>query len=286
MIRENYIYSSKENDDPILDYQSIDTSHLEKKPQMLLGLPFYNATTDEMVAHSVRSLEKLRESKSQSFHPMHIMPIDPYIFFYLRWNKKFRKVAQESFINLPAALGLRFIGKLFKVNIAEITPTVNYTMNIIRLAQAKELSIFIIGSSPDILEKLHVNFLRSFPKLRITGKHHGQLSGESKKNVIEALRKTDPHVIIISMGFAKEMRWIKEYKKELKNCLLINLNGSLDFMAGKKKRAPDFIEERHLAWLWNTVNRPYKLYKVLFLIFSYLQLFLTRIFTGKKYIQS
>ncbi len=294
-MEENYNYtkplnpafqhqSAKEDDDPILEFQMLPTDLIMSKRFYLLGIPFIGANSHELISHCIGVLENVRAAKQGG--AQHIMPIDPYIFMTLKYRKTYRAISQSAFINLPAAKGIRWIARFFKFDLPEIIPASQFVLNLFRVAQAKEYTVFFIGSDSKALEKLQVNFTRSFPRLRITGKHHGHLKGAAKEKVVAALQKTDPHIILLSLGFRKEMAWIRENKEYLKNCLLINLNGALDIMAGRKKRAPDFIEKAHMTWFWQSINRPYHWYRLLAILFFYIHLFVLRIFNKKKYVRS
>lgn len=274
--------SSKEDNDPILEYQEIDTRNIEKQKYPLVTIPFFNATSAELIAYTTRTLEEIKNS-SRKKPALHIMPVDPFIFFTLRHHKKSGVLAKNSFINLPAGRGIQWIAGLFKKPLPEEIPASLFVLNLIRMAQAKNYTLFIVGSDNQVLEKLHSNFLRSFPKLRITGKHHGYLKGEAKEKVLAAMQKTAPDIILLSLGYKKEMQWISENKKHLKNCIIINLNGALDNMAGKKKSAPNFINERHLVWFWRSINRPHRWYRLPYLFFCYLELLVLRVFKAKLY---
>jgi len=278
----NDIHTAKHDDDPILDYQNIQTDNINQKVKKLCGIPFINASQNELIAYTGKQLSEIYDSKTV-IGPLHIQPIDPYIFQLIRHKKLYRKIANQSFINLPAAKGMIEISKLSGNPISYIVPSPQFVMNLIRFAQAKDFTLFIIGSNLPVLEKLYGNLMRSFPKLRITGKHPAYMEKSENEKVVSALRKTRPHIVILSLGFKKEMKWIEKNRDSIQNCVLINLNGTLDIMTGRKKRAPDFIEESYLTWLWEALNRPYRWYRLLVLAYGYLEIFFIRLFMKKKY---
>jgi len=279
-----YSYSaSKEDDDPILEFQNIPIDKIQNKKIEIAAVPFYVATGNELISLTMRQIETIRK-KGATHGPQHILPINPYHFFNIRHFKRYRQLSQSSFINLPSEKGMLGISALFHKDLPEIISVTQFVLNIIRVAQAKEYTLFIVGSSNRVLDTLNINFMRSFPRLRITGKHNGQLKGKAAKNVIEALRKTDPHIILLSLGYKKELKWIEAHKSELKNCILINLDGALDIMAGKKKSAPDFVVEKHLAWLWVLFSKPFNWYKIPYVLYSYIELVFLKIFLRKKYV--
>ena len=273
--------SSKEDDDPILDFQNIDLKSIQNSKQYTSGVPFYKASLNELVGLSLHQLEDIRgKGKSESLQ--HVLPLNPYNFFRCRFNKKYFSLLRSSFINLPAEKGMIGLSNIVKTQLPQIIPISQYLMNLIRVAQEKNYTIYIIGSSTEVLEKLQTNLMRSFPRLRITGKHHGQVKGMAKKNVIESVRKTDPHIVILSLGFKQEMNWVMQNTELLKRSLLVNLGGGLNVMAGKKKPAPDFIVEANITWLWRILSRPYLWYRFFILGGGYVFLIYQRLFKNKS----
>jgi N-acetylglucosaminyldiphosphoundecaprenol N-acetyl-beta-D-mannosaminyltransferase len=273
--------TAKHDDDPILDFQNIPTDLTEKKIKNIAGVNILDAGQNELIAYTGKKLEKIYSS-SIKYGPIHIQPLDPYIFHRIRHSKLYAKVTSEAFINLASAKGMIAISKLFGNPINNITPAPQFVMNLIRYAQAKDFTIFIIGSNNAVLEKLSGNLIRSFPRLRITGKHPAYRDNADNEKVISALKKTNPHIILVSMGYKKEMKWVNQNRSELKNCILINLSGTLDKMTGRKKRAPDFIEEAYLTWFWECINRPYRWYRLFILLYGSIELIFLRLFKNKK----
>ena len=279
----HYVHqSSKEDDDPILEFQSIETDHLEKNKKRLGKIDFHNATGKELVALTCRKIDEIRSPRNRSRKIYQVIPLDPYRLNWISRKKKFFPLTKEAFINLPAGAGIRWMSRMLKKEIPERVNTINYVMNLIRLAQAKEYTMFIVGSKDDILEKLTHNLRRSFPRLRIVGKHHGYLKDHLGDRLIEALRKTDPHIILLGMGYHREMRWISENKEKLGNSILVNVGGALDILAGFQKKAPDFFETRGLTWFYRALNSPARWHRLFFIQAWFFSVLLKRIFFSKN----
>ncbi len=282
----NPFLTNKDDDDPILEFKNIDTGHLEIKKIDLGGIPFYPATGSELIAHSLHRLEELREMKRRDLHthsgPQFVIPFDPYRYAWVRMRRKFLEIAQSSFINLPDGAGLLWLARMEGKKLPELVTTIGYSMNLIRLAQAKGYTVFFVGGRDEVLDKLAMNLKRSFPNLRIVGKHHGYLKGASKQRVVEALRKTDPHIIFLGIGYHKGMKWLMENRGALGNCIIVNMAGELDILAGKRKKAPDSFAIRGYTWLWRTMNRPWRWHRFLVIVYWFFGTLFRRIFRRKK----
>jgi len=66
------------------------------------------------------------------------------------------------------------------------------------------------------------------------------------------------------MGSEKQELWIYKWREEFKDIpVCIGIGGSLDIWAGEKKRAPKFIQELGLEWLYRTILEPRRIKRVL-----------------------
>ena len=277
--------TNKDDSDPILDYKSIDTSDFDRKKIFLGKIPFYPATSTELVAHSIHKLDAMREKKKQStrrFGAQLVIPFDPYRYTWVRFRPRMVKMAQEAFINLPDGAGILYMSRCLRTPLPEPITTVSYAMNLIRIAHAKEYTVFLLGSKDETLEKLYTNFRRSFSGLRIVGRHHGYIKGVIADRVLEAVRKTDPHILFVGMGYHRGMKWIEKNRSVLGDMIVINVGGAFETLAGVKKKAPDFLAVKGLTWFWRAINKPYRWHRLILVAYWYLETQFLRFFKKNR----
>lgn len=243
----------KEDDDPILDYQNINTENISSV--RIGGFPFYRASLPELVSMSLKQIDNTRKN---SLSAPYVFFMDPYRFMWMKNRKKFRSLAQNSFLNLPSGSGMIWMSKKVGKPLPHLIPSVSFVMNMIRVAQAKKFNIFIVGGKDENLDKLAFNLKRSFPRLQIVGKHHGYVKGDGMERVVLALQKTQPHIILLGIGWKKEVEFIQKNRERLSASLIIPLGGILDILSGKRKKAPDVITNKNLIWLYRILNKPYR----------------------------
>ncbi|MCX7633519.1 MAG: WecB/TagA/CpsF family glycosyltransferase [Turneriella sp.] len=258
--------TNKDDTDPILEYKNIDTSDFPQRRVYLGKIPFYQATLSDLVAHTIHTLDRMREKKAKSsgeFGPQLVLPFDPYRYVWVRFRRRMLQMAEQAFINLPDGAGMLFMAKVLGRPIPELVFTVSYTVNLIRIAHAKDYSLFLLGSRDEVLEKLCANLRRSFKGLRIVGRHHGYLDAEAAFRVREAVRKTDPHILLVGMGYHRSMKWIAENRQAFGDLVLVNAGGTFEVLAGMRRKAPPSLVVRGYTWLWRAINRPYRWHRIL-----------------------
>lgn len=271
--------TNKEDNDPILDYTNIETSHLKTKQFYLQSVPILPATQRELVAYSLHGLEKMRKSEiKNNVGPQFVFSVDPFRLVWLKWHRAYHPLVKNAFLVLPEGAGMAFLAKSEGFQIPERVSLISYTMNLIRLAEAKGYTVFLVGSRDEVLEKLVVNLKRSYPKLRIVGKYHGYWKKQGQVRIVEALRKTDPHIVLLGIGYHKGLKFILENKDKLGTCLFINLGGNMDVLSGLRKKAPDAWALKGYTWLWRSLNNPIRWYRMIWVMFLFLRSFYFRIF--------
>jgi len=276
--------TNKDDSDPILEYKNIDTSNLATRRVFLGKIPFYQATSADLVAHSIKRLDQMREKKAKSsgqFGAQLVFPFDPYRYVWVRFRKRMLAMADDAFINLPDGSGMLYMSRALKQPLPELISTVGYAMNLIRIAHAKEYTVFLLGSRDEVLEKLYTNFRRSFAGLRIVGRHHGFLDKLTAPRVFEAIKKTDPHILFVGMGYHRGMRWIEENRKELGDLIVVNVGGAFDTLSGTKTKAPAFMAAAGYTWLWRTMNKPYRWHRFFLVVYWFFETMYFKFFKKK-----
>ncbi len=239
--------SSKEERDILLEYQNIDVSKLETTK--VLGVPIDNVTTDEAIAKLFRVLEK-----KEAMH--YVLFLDPIKLMRMRPGKALHRITQKAGTILVEGAGINWMssGRLKE----RVTP-IAVMMDLIRLAELKEFTIFIFGSKDEIIERVFFNLTRHFPKVRIVGRQAGHLDRQREMRVKEAIRKTGPDIIFLAMDFPEQEVWIENNTGFFGKALVVGVGGALDMLSGSDRKAPDYFKSRGLSWLYRIISRPYRI---------------------------
>jgi len=247
--------SSKEERDAILEYNSIDLSSLTK--ETICSIPFDNVSIDEAVA----KIKKILDSDSKK--PHHVLLLDPIKAMYFRQKGKYHEIAQNADMIIAAGAGLRWASRLAGKPLKERISTIALVMDLVRLSEMKNYTLFFYGGSEGVIEKVYFNLTRHFPKIRIVGRHAGHSNPERERMVKESMRKTSPHIIFIANDHIKQEIWINSNREYFGNAVVIGVGNTLDLLSGRVKVAPDWFKTRGLIWLWKLVTQPWKINRVL-----------------------
>ena len=133
------------------------------------------------------------------------------------------------------------------------------------LAQAagRDESTFLFGSSEETLKCLQEKLLQQFPGLRIVGTispPFRPLSGEEDEAVVAQINASGAGTVWVSLGCPKQEKWMLEHRGKI-NAVMLGVGAAFDFIANRKTRAPVWMQERGLEWLFRLMKEPRRLWK-------------------------
>ncbi|QGM99492.1 WecB/TagA/CpsF family glycosyltransferase [Methylocystis parvus] len=131
-----------------------------------------------------------------------------------------------------------------------------------RMAQETGASFYLFGASEEVNRATYENTLGVAPRLNIVGRSHGYLKGAALDAKIEEINTLAPDILWLAMGVPLEQQFVRDYAHRLKNVKMIKTSGGLfDFIAGTKKRAPQWMQDTGLEWAFRLSLEPKRLLK-------------------------
>ena len=71
----------------------------------------------------------------------------------------------------------------------------------------------------------------------------------------------DPDVLLVAFGNPKQEKWIGMYGRELGIPVMIGIGATLDFIAGHMQRAPEWMQNSGLEWLYRLLQEPGRMWR-------------------------
>lgn len=160
---------------------------------------------------------------------------------------------------------LLWIAKLYGKPILEKISGSDLFPALCEVAAEQGLTMFFFGAGPGIADRAAINLTRRFPGLKIIGTASPDYGFENDPlKVADAIRRinsADPDILIVGLGCPKQEKFIYRNRSRIKARLLLGLGASLDFEAGKVKRAPRWMSSCGLEWLYRMFQDPKRLVK-------------------------
>ena len=162
---------------------------------------------------------------------------------------------------MPLLWAGRFLGTPFKERVcgSDLLP------DFCAAAAAKGYKIFFLGGAPAAADKAAEVLTKRHPGLRIVGSYCPpfgfEKDEEENRKIVERIKGTAPDILFVGLGSPKQEKWPLRFKEDLGVPVSIGVGVTFSFIAGDVKRAPRWMRDLGLEWLWRLMAEPGRLWK-------------------------
>ncbi len=132
--------------------------------------------------------------------------------------------------------------------------------DVARVAQDWGASFYVFGASEEVNSEAVANMRASYPLLNIVGHRSGYFKPREEVEIVQQINALKPDILWVSLGAPLEQKFVCRNLSKLTNVGVIKTAGGLlDFIAGRRKRAPRWMQDYSLEWLYRTWLEPARL---------------------------
>lgn len=123
------------------------------------------------------------------------------------------------------------------------------------------ITIYLLGSAPGVAARAAARLRARYPELRIVGVHHGYLHDTPNEcaAAIADVNAARPDILLVGMGTPLQEKWIAAHRAELNVPVCWSVGALFDYVAGVVPRAPHWMLDNGLEWLYRLYLEPRRL---------------------------
>ncbi len=125
--------------------------------------------------------------------------------------------------------------------------------------------VYLLGGDEGVAPEAARRLSARFPALRVAGVDAPRVSvdggGDESERALQRIEAARPDVLLVAFGAPKQERWIHRHRARLGPAVAVGVGASLDFVAGRIPRAPDWMRRRGLEWFWRLAREPRRLWR-------------------------
>lgn len=158
---------------------------------------------------------------------------------------------------LPDGAGVVLGSKILGTPLKQKVAGVEFADHLMDVLVEKNLKLYLLGSKPGIAELASEKMLEKHPGLQICGMADGYFKDEAE--ACQKVNAAGADVLFVCLGAPKQEIFMETHKDDLNVKMMIGLGGSLDSFAGTVKRAPRWMIDLSLEWLYRLLKEPKRL---------------------------
>lgn len=225
-------------------------------------IKFMNTDVDNLtMAETLNEIDKLIQKKNCSY------VVTPNVDHIVRLEKdeELQKVYKNASLILTDGKPLIWISKWYKTPIKEKISGSDLFPRVCQLAANKNYTMYLLGAAEGVADTAARNLMKKYPGLNIVGTYSppfGFEKNEQEMNKIKTqIQDVHPDILIVGLGCPKQEKFMYYHCKELGVPISFGLGASIDFEAGNIKRAPKWMSNHGLEWLYRFSKEPKRLFK-------------------------
>lgn len=155
--------------------------------------------------------------------------------------------------------GLKLLGEKIPPKI----PITRWVWDLAAFCEQKGFKLFLLGASPEVVKRAAENLQQKHPQLKLAGYHDGYFEKQGPENdkICDMINCAQPDILVIGFGMPVQEKWILDHGKKLKVPVFLPGGGVLDYAAGRLGKAPQWMLDLHLEWLFRVWQEPQRLLK-------------------------
>lgn len=118
------------------------------------------------------------------------------------------------------------------------------------------------GATAAALDELRRALVRRHPGLAIAGSSsppHRALTAAEETEVARRIDADRADAVWVGLGVPKQELWMARMRPRLQAPVLVGVGAAFDFLAGRKRQAPAWMQARGLEWLFRLSQEPVRL---------------------------
>lgn len=225
-------------------------------------IKFMNTCIDNLtMSETLNEIDKLIQKKICSY------VVTPNVDHIVRLEKdeELQKVYKNASLILTDGKPLIWISKWYKTPIKEKISGSDLFPKVCELAANKNYTMYLLGAAEGVADTAAKNLMKKYPGLNVVGTYSppfGFEKNEQEMNKIKTqIQEVHPDILIVGLGCPKQEKFMYYHCKELGVPISFGLGASIDFEAGNIKRAPKWMSNHGLEWLYRFSKEPKRLFK-------------------------
>jgi N-acetylglucosaminyldiphosphoundecaprenol N-acetyl-beta-D-mannosaminyltransferase len=229
---------------------------LRKTSVAILGVAIDNLTMQE-VLDAVEA-----EIAEGGFHQIATANVD--FLINSVHDEELRETLVRCDVVLADGMPLVWASYLMGTGLKERVAGADLVPQLARLSAERGYRIFLLGASEESSAGTARWMLKNFPGACIAGRYcpnHLPLEEMDHDDILSRIEEARPDILLVAFGNPKQEKWLAMHRHRLKVPVCIGVGGSFDFLSGKASRAPRWMRQSSLEWLYRAWQDPSRLAK-------------------------
>ncbi|SHJ59995.1 N-acetylglucosaminyldiphosphoundecaprenol N-acetyl-beta-D-mannosaminyltransferase [Clostridium amylolyticum] len=249
------------------------------------NLGFINGENLHFMNTKILDFNIFNGSKKQLLHSIfsdnkkyHIVSGNPEVLsIALNNSKLLSNFKSENTIIIPDGVGVVIASKMVRNTVKEKIAGIEVMQDILDYSNRNSKSVYLLGATQDTVEALKQKLNIIYKGINICGIRNGYFNKSQEDEVINDIIKKKPFALFVAMGCPRQEEFIINTMDRIECKIMMGVGGSFDVISGRTKRAPKWMINIGLEWLYRIVKEPWRIKRL-----SVIPFFILKVLKDRK----
>lgn len=223
---------------------------LQGKGQRILGVRVDNVGEEEAL--------EIMEGFLVSGRPHHVVTVNPEYIIQAWDSPAFREVLNGTDLSLADGVGVIWAARLLGCPLKARLPGVDMVWRLAERAAEKSCRIFLLGGREGVAQGAARALKSRYPSLEVAGVYAGSPNPEEEDTIADMVMASGAHLLLVAYGAPQQDWWIRRNLERTGASLVMGVGGALDYISGRVKRSPRWMQRWGLEWLFRLMVEPWR----------------------------
>ena len=216
----------------------------------LLGVPIDPLTEAEAVDWIARAIIEGR--------PRLVISVNPERIMHAGRDPAFAAVLRSADLALADGAGVVWAARRLGRRLPERVAGVDFVAALAARGAGQGWRFFFLGGGPGVAEAAGRALREAYPGFILAGTHAGSPDPARDASTIEAVRSSGAQLLFLAYGAGAEEAWLARNLDASGATVGMGVGGALDFLSGRVRRAPRWMRNWGLEWLYRLGHQPWR----------------------------
>ena len=154
------------------------------------------------------------------------------------------------------------LSKLLRKPLPERVTGADMVPAICRRCAEEGMSVYVLGGDRDAVSEAFEKLKIANGELRIADVDDSFVKlDRNQPEIIERINAAKPDILFVALGNPKQELWMGRNAAKLDVGAMIGIGGTFNFIAGRVKRAPRWVQKCGLEWIYRIIQEPGRLWR-------------------------
>lgn len=220
----------------------------------ILDVPISRMSTRETVEWLTERVEG--RAPLPAGGPCQVVTPNPEIIWAAQQDRELMQVLKEACLAVPDGTGVVWAARRLGEPVPERVTGIDLLRALLERSAARGWRVYFLGTRPDVIEAAVDRIRESLPDLQVVGSHHGYFKEEETPRILAKIAASGAELLFTGMGAERDLKWTYRHRQELTVRVAVGVGGSFDVLAGRVARAPRWMQQAGLEWLFRLLQEP------------------------------